>query len=139
MQLLRGSAPVFRRVLGYIAFFLAGLPVAYILGFRLAGDPHVALGVLGVWLIALQAVVSWGEVRPRAERRGMARPRVVALQVAGLAAAFWVAWVVAVTLPVAFLTDLTAATSGRRVLFLLTFIPLAPLYLAALALVWRRR
>ena len=125
------------RLLGYAAFLALGGLAAYLLGFRLARDPHVALAVLGVWLLGLVALVSWGEVRPWAGRRGAPRPSALALTAAGVAALLWVAYVGAVSLPLAFLTDITATPQGRRLLGVVTFLPLVLCYAAGLWLAWR--
>jgi hypothetical protein len=45
--------------------------------------------------------------------------------------------VVAVTLPIAFGTDLTATTAGRRALFFITFLPLLVCVAVAPRLAWR--
>lgn len=118
------SRTLWLRLLGYLALLLVGGAAAFLFGLRLLGNPHLGLVALGVWLVALVFLASWRELRPWAQARGVARPETFALAVAGLSALLWGIYVLTVSLPLAFLTDITGTPGGRRVLGVITFVPL---------------
>jgi hypothetical protein len=99
--------------------------------------PHIALAWGGIGLLIGVGLLSLGELRAWAVRRGVIRPLRFAILVWLTASAVWIAYVLAVSLPLAFFTDIPGAKRGQDTLALITFLPLPLIY--ALAWLWRLR
>ena len=125
-------------LLGYTALLLLGGTAAFLLGLRALGDAHVGLALVGLWSIVLLFIASWRDLRPWAARQGVTRAGGFALATAGLTTLLWAVYVAGVTLPIAFLTDITATTAGRRVLGVITFVPAFLAFGVGIWVSWRQ-
>lgn len=104
-----------------------------------AHQPHAALASGGVGLIVGVGLVAVGELREWAAKRGIPRPLAFAVRVWAVGSAAWVAYVLAVSLPLALLTDIPGTRRGQDVMALITFLPLPLLEALAWATLWRRQ
>tara|TARA_Y100000588_G_C14267986_1_gene930885 strand:+ start:2045 stop:2392 length:348 start_codon:yes stop_codon:yes gene_type:complete len=106
---------------------LFGFLVLTILG------PHPALVALGLSLIGFFLLVAVGEITPWAQIRGIKNPTKFSTTIGVYASVAWVLYVIVVSLPIGFFTDLPTSRIGRSIYFWITIIPLPVLYLG----IWR--
>ncbi|MQG21325.1 MAG: hypothetical protein FI725_04910 [SAR202 cluster bacterium] len=109
------------------ASMLFGFLVLTILG------PHPALVALGLSLIGFFLLVAVGEITPWAQIRGIKNPTKFSTTIGVYASVAWVLYVIVVSLPIGFFTDLPTSRIGRSIYFWITIIPLPVLYLG----IWR--
>ena len=98
----------------------------------------MALSAGGIGLLVGVGLLSVGEVRSWAARRRVPRPLGFTLWTWSVSSALWIAYALAVSLPLALLTDLPDDKGGRDLLALLTFLPYPLAYLATLAFAYHR-
>ena len=121
------------RLAGYLGWAVISLTIVGAL--LHAHYPHWGLLAGALCLLLGVGMLSVGELRLWASRRGVENPRGFALGVWGLSSVLWTAYVLLVILPVAFFTSVPSTSNGRGVLAMMTFLPLAALYAA----VWKVR
>lgn len=100
--------------------------------------PHVALFVFGVSLIGFVLLISISELAPWAERRGIVRPVAFSLTIGISASVAWVVYILAVSLPIGFLTELPSTSTGRSAFFWLTVLPLPTMYVGFWRIIYLR-
>ena len=119
-----------RRLALYAAWAIVVLVVVWALMRALL--PHAALASGGVGLIVGLGLLSVGELRAWAAKRGNPRPLAFSVRVWAVGSAAWLAYVLAVSLPLALLTDIPGTRRGQDLMALITFLPLPVMA----ALVW---
>lgn len=124
------------RVVLYAAWAVAVFATVWAL--MLARLPHTALATGGASLLIGIGILAVGELRRWAERRRIPRPLAFALLVWATGSAAWVAYVLAVSLPLALLTDIPGARRGQGAMALITFLPLPAPYALAWSFFLRR-
>lgn len=134
MRTLHASLP--RRLALYVAWAIVVLVVVWAL--VRARLPHAALESGGVGLIVGMGLLAVGELRGWAAKRGVPRPLAFAVRVWAVGSAAWLAYVLAVSLPLALLTDIPGTRRGQNVMALITFLPLPLMYALAWATRWRQ-
>jgi len=125
-----------RRLGLYVAWAVAVLASTWVL--MRARLPHAALATGGVGLLIGVGLLSIGELRRWAERRRSPRPLAFAIRVWAAGSAAWVAYVLAVSLPLALFTDVPGTRRGQDTLALITFVPIPIVYALAWLIIWRR-
>ncbi|MSQ13493.1 MAG: hypothetical protein EXR47_05090 [Dehalococcoidia bacterium] len=125
-----------RRLALYVAWAIVVLVAVWAL--MRARLPHAALASAGVGLIVGVGLLAVGELRGWAARRGNPRPLAFAVRVWAVGSVAWMAYVLAVSLPLALLTDVPSTRRGQDVMALITFLPLPLLYALAWTTLWRR-
>ena len=119
------------RILAYVAW--AAFALGVVAAFMRAHLPHWGLFAGGLLLVVGLGLVAAGELTRWAAKRYMPQPGRFALRVWLISSALWALYVAVVSLPIAFFTSLPATEAGGRVLGLVTFLPLAGLWIG----VWR--
>jgi general stress protein CsbA len=112
--------------------YLVWPAVSMLLGFLVLTifGPHPALFVLGTSLIGFFFLIAIGEIAPWAQNRGIENPTKFSASIGGYASVAWILYVLVVSLPIGFFTDLPTSRIGRSIYFWLTLLPLPLLYLA---------
>ena len=95
--------------------------------------PHPALFTLGISLIGFFLLIAIGEITPWAQSRGITNPTKFSASIGAYASFAWILYVIGVSLPIGFFTDLPTSRVGRSMYFWLTILPLPLFYLA----IWR--
>lgn len=129
-----------RRVAAYVGWSVGGAVLTAIVAFAWLGA-HFGLVAFGITLGGVVVLVSTGELGQWAMRRHAEHPRKWGAMVGAASVASWAVYVLVVALPIANFTTLPVTSSGRGVMFVITFLPLFLFWSAGIlaGVVWLRR